>query len=175
MKRFGALLAATALGGALLLSGPASAFGVHGGWGGHVGGWGGGGWGGGWHGGGWGGGWRGGGWNRCSGGWGGWGWGGGLVGLGLGYGLAGGWDYPYYDYYDFPYGGYAPYPYSYAPGYAYVAPAAPVVTGRSVATGGTGDFCSTPVKTCQLIQPSYVGGGCSCRVPGGRARGSVTP
>jgi len=133
MKRFGALMAASALCGALLLGGPASAFGVHGGWG------------------------------------------GGLVGLGLGYGLAGGWDYPYYDYYDFPYGGYAPYPYSYAPGYAYVAPAAPVVTGRSVATGGTGDFCSTPVKTCQLIQPSYVGGGCSCRVPGGRARGSVTP
>jgi hypothetical protein len=169
MKRFGALMAASALCGALLLGGPASAFGVHGGWGGHVGGWGGG-----WRGGGWGGGWHGG-WNRWSGGWGGWGWGGGLVGLGLGYGLAGGWDYPYYDYYDFPYGGYAPYPYSYAPGYAYVAPAAPVVTGRSVATGGTGDFCSTPVKTCQLIQPSYVGGGCSCRVPGGRARGSVTP
>jgi hypothetical protein len=171
MKRFGALLAASALCGALVVSGPASAF--HGGWGG--GGFHAGGWGGGWHGGGWGGGWRGGGWNRWSGGWGGWGWGGGLVGLGLGYGLAGGWDYPYYDYYDFPYGGYAPYPYSYAPGYAYVAPAAPLVTGRSVATGGIGDFCSTPVKTCQLIQPSYVGGGCSCRVPGGRARGSVTP
>jgi hypothetical protein len=89
--------------------------------------------------------------------------------------LAGGWDYPYYDYWDYPYGGYAPYPYSYAPGYAYVAPAAPVVMGRSVAIGGIGDFCSTPVKTCQLVHASYVGIGCSCRVPGGRARGSVTP
>jgi hypothetical protein len=44
-----------------------------------------------------------------------------------------------------------------------------------VATGQIGDFCTTPVKTCQLIQASYVGAGCSCRVTGGRAAGSVTP
>ena len=194
MKRFGSLMAASALCGALVASGPASAFGGHfGGFGGgaHFGGFGGGahfggfgvgrvgGWGGGgWRGAGWGGGWNRGwntGWNRWSGGWNGWGWGwgGGLVGLGLGYGLASGWDYPYYDYWDYPYGGYTPY---YAPGYAYATPVpGPLVTGRSVATGGIGDFCATPVRTCQLVQPSYVGGGCSCRVPGGRARGSVTP
>ncbi len=166
MKRFGALMAASALCGALVLSGPASAF--HGGWGGggfHAGGWGGGGW----HGGGWGGGWghRGFGWNR------GWGYGGwGLAGLGLGLGLAGldySSDYPYYGY-GYSYPGYAS-GYGY-PGYGYAA--APLVTGRSVAIGGMGGYCSTPVKTCELYQASYLGNGCSCRVPGGHARGSVT-
>jgi hypothetical protein len=157
MKRSGAFAIAAALLGALAISSPASAFGGgHGGGGFHGGGW----HGGGWHGGGWHGGWHGGGWN---GGWGGWGLGAGLVGLGLGYGLAS-------DAYGYPYD------YGYYPGYAPgVATTAPLVTGRSVAVGNVGDFCSTPVKTCQLIQPSYVGGGCSCRVPGGRARGSVTP
>ena len=52
---------------------------------------------------------------------------------------------------------------------------APLMTGRSVATGQTGNFCSTPVKTCELRRASYIGVGCSCHVPGGRARGSVTP
>lgn len=46
-------------------------------------------------------------------------------------------------------------------------------TGRSAAT--VGDYCSTPVKTCQLYHASYVGGGCSCKVDGGRSRGRVTP
>jgi hypothetical protein len=160
MKRSDAFAIAAALLGALAISSPASAFG-----GGH----GGGGWhggGGGWHGGG--GGWHGGGWH--GGGWnGGWGVGAGLVGLGIGAGLASGaygypYDYGYYPGYATDYGSY--------PGYATTAP---LVTGRSVATGGIGEFCSTPVKTCQLIQPSYVGAGCSCRVPGGRASGSVTP
>jgi predicted 3-demethylubiquinone-9 3-methyltransferase (glyoxalase superfamily) len=32
-----------------------------------------------------------------------------------------------------------------------------------------------PLDPCELYHASYVGGGCSCRVPGGRARGSVTP
>ncbi len=171
MKRLGVLMAAAALGAALLASGPAEAR-----WGGG-GGWHGGGWhGGGWHGGGWGGGWghRGFGWNR------GWGYGGwGLAGLGLGLGLAGldyGSDYPYYGY---GYPGYASgysYP-GYASGYGYPGygyAAAPLVTGRSVAIGGMGGYCSTPVKTCELYQASYIGNGCSCRVPGGHARGSVT-
>jgi hypothetical protein len=52
---------------------------------------------------------------------------------------------------------------------------APLVTGRSVATGQMGKFCTTPAKTCELRHASYVGIGCSCHVPGGRARGSVTP
>jgi hypothetical protein len=82
----------------------------------------------------------------------------------------GAWNYPYWGYgYDYPYFGYN-YPY-----YRYNYAAAPLVTGRSVATGQTGNHCSTPVKTCLLYSASWVGNGCSCRVPGGRARGSVTP
>jgi hypothetical protein len=37
-----------------------------------------------------------------------------------------------------------------------------------------GGYCMTPYRTCQLYNPVPVGTGCSCRVPGGRARGSVT-
>ena len=47
--------------------------------------------------------------------------------------------------------------------------------GRSAATGQIGNSCTTPQKTCALKSPSYVGIGCACRVPGGHARGSVTP
>jgi hypothetical protein len=50
----------------------------------------------------------------------------------------------------------------------------PLVTGRSVATGQMGITCTTPAKTCELYHTSYVGGGCSCWVPGGRSRGLVT-
>jgi hypothetical protein len=55
------------------------------------------------------------------------------------------------------------------------AATAPLTTGRSVATGQMGNFCATSVKTCELRHASYIGGGCSCRVPGGRARGTVSP
>jgi hypothetical protein len=84
-------------------------------------------------------------------------------------------DYPTYfgAYQTRPYYGYAR-TYGYTPSYAY-APAAPLVTGRSVAAGNTGMHCATSVKTCLLRNASYVGGGCSCRVAGGRAQGSVTP
>ncbi|MGB6327041.1 MAG: hypothetical protein WBG11_15040 [Methylocella sp.] len=51
---------------------------------------------------------------------------------------------------------------------------APRVTGRSVATGQQGSHCTISVKACELRHPSYLGGACSCRVPGGRARGLVT-
>jgi hypothetical protein len=51
---------------------------------------------------------------------------------------------------------------------------ATLVTGRSVA-GQIGIYCATPAKTCELYHASYVGGGCSCRVPGGRSRGFVSP
>ncbi len=158
MKPLGAAAGAAILLGALAIGSPALAFGGHAGrfhdslW--EVDGWRRNGWHGGW-----------------AGDYSGWDWtlGAGLsAGLGLGYGSSSGWDYPY------GYPGYA-----YAPGYyasvPLVATTAPLVTGRSVALGGVGDFCATPVKTCQLLQPSYVGGGCSCRVPGGRARGTVTP
>ena len=48
-----------------------------------------------------------------------------------------------------------------------------VRTGRSAAVAG--GSCETPVKSCQLFRPSYAGASCSCRVPGGRAHGRVTP
>jgi hypothetical protein len=51
----------------------------------------------------------------------------------------------------------------------------PLTTGRSVATGQMGKMCSTPVKACELYHESYIGNGCSCRVPGGRSRGTVSP
>jgi hypothetical protein len=50
----------------------------------------------------------------------------------------------------------------------------PVYTPVPVA-GPIGGQCQTPVRLCTLVRPSYVGIGCSCRVPGGRARGSVVP
>ena len=66
--------------------------------------------------------------------------------------------------YDYTYGYGYPYDYGYGyPGYGYpaAATAAPLVTGRSVATGQMGNYCTTPVKTCQLYNASYIGNGCS--------------
>ncbi|MBA4222356.1 MAG: hypothetical protein C0458_16625 [Methylobacterium sp.] len=89
---------------------------------------------------------------------GGWGWGAGALAAGAILGSAA--AYPYY------YGA----PYYDEPAYYYRRPyyAAPV-------SSGVGDYCQTPVRTCQLINPSNLGGGCSCRVAGGRARGTVIP
>ena len=53
--------------------------------------------------------------------------------------------------------------------------AAPLMTGRSVATGQVGNSCKTSVKICEIRHASYVGNECSCRVVGGRARGTVSP
>ncbi|HUI22677.1 MAG TPA: hypothetical protein VLZ74_16785 [Methylocella sp.] len=58
---------------------------------------------------------------------------------------------------------------------------APLMTGRSVAVSapvapgvaGPGNYCGTPVRTCLLREPGWLGTGCSCRVYGGRARGFV--
>ena len=96
----------------------------------------------------------------------------GLAAAGVGLGLA---TAPFwgsnYGYSGYP--GYAGYGY---PGYAWdYNTTAPVETGRSVAVGQIGNSCQTPVKTCLLYSPADVGIGCSCRVPGGRARGSVIP
>jgi hypothetical protein len=60
--------------------------------------------------------------------------------------------------------------------YGYSAPAyygfsAPVVSGGTVAADG--NYCATSVKTCLLYEPGWLGTGCSCRVPGGIARGTV--
>jgi hypothetical protein len=62
-----------------------------------------------------------------------------------------------------------------APFAAATSATAPLVTGRSVATGGMGKMCSTPVKACELYHASYIGNGCSCRITGGRSRGTVSP
>jgi hypothetical protein len=70
-------------------------------------------------------------------------------GIGLGYpywgGYGYGWDDDYYD--DTPTYGYS----------------------------SLGGFCATRVRTCQLYEAAPVGAPCSCRIPGGRARGSVVP
>lgn len=97
--------------------------------------------------------WYGGGWHRC------------------------GWHPVDYSYgYGYPYG----YGYGYAPGLTALATAplalaaaatAPLMTGRSVAVSG--NYCLTPVKTCLLYEPGWVATGCSCKVPGGYARGLV--
>jgi len=118
-----------------------------------------------WRGAGWrGAGWHGGGWNRpyTRRGWGypgyygrgwnsGWGWGAAGLAAGTILGAAAAAPY-YYDSYLYPYG--------------YRVYTAPV-------SGPIGGYCATPVRTCQLIEPSVIGGGCSCRVAGGRARGTV--
>jgi hypothetical protein len=62
-----------------------------------------------------------------------------------------------------------------APFGAATSATAPLVTGRSVATGQMGKMCSTAVKACELYHASYIGNGCSCRVTGGRSRGTVSP
>jgi hypothetical protein len=36
-----------------------------------------------------------------------------------------------------------------------------------------GNYCATPVTICALARASWVGAGCSCRVPGYRALGTV--
>jgi hypothetical protein len=55
------------------------------------------------------------------------------------------------------------------------AAALPVVTAQGAAAEGLGTHCTTPVKTCVLRQPFALGAGCSCKVAGGPAYGSVVP
>jgi hypothetical protein len=87
-------------------------------------------------------------------------WGDPYCGYGYGYG------YPDYAY-SYPDYGYA-YDYGYpATGTSGYYAAAPLVTGRSVATGQQGSYCTISVKACELHH--YGGGACSCRMPGGRA------
>jgi hypothetical protein len=160
MKRSFILVATFALAATLLAIEPAAAYRYHRGWhGGH--------WRYGWHHSHWRYGWRGAHWRYA---WrGGWGW------------NRWGWNNPYYN----PYYGYA-YNYPYGSGLAATATApfalaaaattAPLMTGRSVAIGNgqMGNYCTTPVKTCLLRNESWVGNGCSCRIPPERARGTVT-
>jgi len=58
-----------------------------------------------------------------------------------------------------------------APVVGYYGYSAPVPTVAVVAADGI--YCATSVKTCLLQEPGWLGTGCSCRVPGGYARGLV--
>ncbi|TLG77992.1 hypothetical protein [Methylocystis sp. B8] len=91
-------------------------------------------------------------WGRCGGDWGQRGWG--YDGMALGAAAS----YPYsYGYYGS----------AYPSGYGYYGAAYPA----PVATEGY--YCATPVKTCLLNEPGWLGTGCSCKVSCGRARGIV--
>lgn len=80
-----------------------------------------------------------------------WGWGAGLATAATIGALA---TYPVYpDYYDYP--------------------AYPVYPAYGAVPAASGGRCSTPVKICTLYERAPLGIGCSCRVPGGRARGTV--
>jgi hypothetical protein len=80
------------------------------------------------------------------------------------------------------YWGPAYYPYGYYGGWGWGA--AGLATGVAIGAAaaapvyatpvtGTGGYCATPARTCALTSPAPVGTGCSCRVSGGRARGTV--
>ncbi len=62
--------------------------------------------------------------------------------------------YPYYD-------------------YEPVYPAYPVYPVYGAVPTAAGGMCRTPVRTCTLYEPAPLGVGCSCRAPGGRAKGMV--
>jgi hypothetical protein len=53
------------------------------------------------------------------------------------------------------------------------AAAQPAPIFASPIQSSIGGYCATPLRTCALISPAPVGTGCSCRIPGGRARGGV--
>jgi len=95
---------------------------------------------------------------------------------------------PYYGggYYPYRrYGGWGGYPYWGAglataatlgavaayPAYAY--PDYPAYPAYEVVPTADGGQCSTPIRICTLYAPAPLGTGCSCRVPGGHARGTV--
>jgi hypothetical protein len=122
------------------------------------------------------GGWNRGGWNGGHGSGGGWGY----PGYGYGYGYDNPYDSAYgYDYgdpdyaYSQPDNGYDS-GYNYGPGvysqqgYQNVAPD----NGQQV--GQLGDYCRSPVKSCQLYQPANAGADCSCRNGNTRAQGIVS-
>lgn len=113
-----------------------------------------------------------------------------------GWGWHGGGFYPRYfrgGYYPYRrYGGWGGYPYwgvasglaaaatlgavAAYPAYAYPAygyPAYPAYPAYEIVPAADGGQCSTPVRICTLYAPAPLGTGCSCRVPGGQARGTV--
>lgn len=60
-------------------------------------------------------------------------------------------------------------------GYYEPEPVYPVYPAYRAIPVASGDQCSTPVKMCTLYEPAQLGVGCSCKVSGGRARGTVVP
>jgi hypothetical protein len=103
----------------------------------------------------------------------------------------GGWrGYPRYRHGGYPYWGvgaglataatvgalatYPVYP-DYGPAYPDYGPAYPVYPAYQSAPVASGDQCSTPIRVCTLYEPAQLGVGCSCKVAGGRARGTVVP
>lgn len=56
---------------------------------------------------------------------------------------------------------------AYPSGYGYYGAASPAPVASE------GYYCATPVKTCLLTEPGWLGTGCSCKVSCGRARGIV--
>ena len=84
-------------------------------------------------------------------------------------------SYPYsYGYYGSAYpsgcygsGNYGNYGYSGSGNYGYSG------AGYSAPVANEGYYCATSEKTCLLNEPGWLGTGCSCKVPGGRARGIV--
>ncbi|RTL81290.1 MAG: hypothetical protein EKK29_18250 [Hyphomicrobiales bacterium] len=133
-------------------------------------------------------------WGRYGGGWGhrhwgsGWGyrhagwrptWGYGRWGYA---GMRRGWGYGRWGYGGVALGAAASYPYS----YGYYGSAYPSACGNygsgtygysgasySAPVASEGYYCATSEKTCLLNEPGWLGTGCSCKVPGGRARGIV--
>jgi len=94
-------------------------------------------------------------WGRCGGGW-------GYDGMALGAAESYPYSYGYYgSAYPSGYGYYGSGNYGYY-GAGYPAPVA-----------NEGYYCATPVKTCLLNEPGWLGTGCSCKVSCGRARGIV--
>ncbi|SCX82100.1 hypothetical protein [Microvirga guangxiensis] len=49
----------------------------------------------------------------------------------------------------------------------------PYSTYQTPVASAAGGYCVTPARTCALTNPAPIGVGCSCRTPGGRARGTV--
>lgn len=49
----------------------------------------------------------------------------------------------------------------------------PYSTYQTPVSSAAGGYCATSVRTCALTSPAPVGTGCSCRISGGRARGTV--
>jgi hypothetical protein len=60
------------------------------------------------------------------------------------------------------------------PGVAVTVPPLDPAVGNHVGSPANGAYCATAARNCMLHNAGYVGGPCSCRIHGGRARGHIT-